>query len=83
MQVATGEAYQIKGRTMKLEGWQLTVQVESPVDFLSLVHHGCELRNYFHAQDLDGYFYILSGPTYENLIKYFWVRAEVFDRYAT
>jgi len=83
MQMATGEAYQIKGRTMKLEGWQLTVQVESPVDFLSLVHHGCELRNYFHAQDLDGYFYILSGPTYENLIKYFWVRAEVFDRYAT
>jgi len=67
---------------MKLEGWQLTVQVESPVDFLSLAHHGCELRNYFHAQNLDGYFCMLSGPTYENLIKYFWVRAEVFDRYA-
>jgi len=75
MQVATGEAYQIKGRTMKLEGWQQTIQVESPVDFLSLAHHGCELRNYFHAQDLDGYFCMLSGPTYENLIKYFWVRA--------
>ena len=82
MQVATGDAYQIKGRTMKLEGWQLIVQVESPVDFLSLAHHGCELRNYFHAQDLDGYFYMLSGPTYDNLIKYFWVRAEVFDLYA-
>jgi len=78
MQVATGEAYQIKGRTMKLEGWQLTVQVESPVDFLSLAHHGCELKNYFHSQELDDYFCILSGPTYVNLIKYFWVRAEIY-----
>jgi len=41
MQVATGEAYQIRGRTMRLEEWELTVQVESPVDFLSLAHHGC------------------------------------------
>jgi len=79
MQVATGEAYQIKGRTMKLEGWELTVQVESPVDFLSLAHHRCELKNYFRAQGLDDYFCILSGPTYENLIKYLWVRAEIYD----
>jgi len=47
MQIATSEAYQIKGRTMKLEGWELTLQVESSVDFLSLAHHGCELRNFF------------------------------------
>jgi len=82
MQVATGESYRIKGRTMKLEGWELTVQVESPVDFLSLVHHGCELRNYFHSQGLDDYFCILSGPTYVNIIKYFWVRAEIYDSHA-
>ena len=72
MQVATSEVYQIKARTMKLEGWQLTVQVESLVDFLSLAHHGCKLRDYFNAQGLNDYFCILSGPTYENLIKYFW-----------
>jgi len=82
MQVATGEAYQIKGRTMKLEGWELTVQVESPVDFLSLAHNGYELRNFFHAQDLDNYFCMLSGPTYENLIKYFLVRAKIYDSHA-
>jgi len=80
--MATSEAYQIKWRTMKLEGWQLIVQVESLVDFLSLAHHGCELRNYFHAQGLDDYFCILSGPTYVNLIKYFWVRAEIYDSHA-
>jgi hypothetical protein len=41
MQIAIGEAYQIKGRTMKLEEWELTVQVENPVDFISLAHRGC------------------------------------------
>jgi len=79
MQIATSEAYQIKGRTMKLEEWELTVQGEYPVDFISLAHHGCELRNFFHTQYLDGYFCMLNGPTYENLVKHFWVRAEVYD----
>jgi len=82
MQVATGESHQIKGRTMKFKGWEITVQVESPADFLSLAHHGCELRNYFHSQGLEDYLCILSGPTYVNLIKYFWVRAEIYDSHA-
>jgi len=33
-------AYEIKGRTMSLEEWELTVQVERSVDFASLLHHG-------------------------------------------
>jgi hypothetical protein len=41
MQVATGESYQIKGRTMSLEELDLNIQVENPVDFISLAHHGC------------------------------------------
>jgi len=65
------ESLQIKGRTMKLEGWQLTVQVENPVDFISLAHHGCELINFVNSQDLNGYFKMLNGPTNENLVKYF------------
>ena len=40
MQVATGDSYQIRGRTMSLEEWELTVQVENPVDFISLALHG-------------------------------------------
>jgi len=38
-------AYEIRGRTMSLEEWELNVQVESPVDFISLAHHGYELRD--------------------------------------
>jgi len=52
------------------------------MDFLSLAHHGCELRNYLHAQGLNDYLCILSGPAYENLIKYFWVRAAIYDSHA-
>ena len=75
-------AYEIKGRTMSLEEWELNVQVESPVDFISLAHHGCELRDIYHAQDLDDYFGMLNGPTYMNLVRHFWVRAQVYDRKA-
>jgi len=65
--------YEIKGRTMSLEEWELNVQVESPVDFISLAHHGCELRGFYHAQDLDDYFRKLNGPAYMNLVRHFWV----------
>jgi len=29
---------------------------------------------------LDGYFGILNGPAYEELVKYFWVRVEIYDK---
>ena len=60
---------------MKLEKGQLTVQVENPVDFVSLTHHDCGLSSYLRYQDFSGYFTMLDGPTYENLVKYFRVRA--------
>jgi len=82
MQATTGDAYQIKGRTVSLEEWELNVPVENPVDFISLAYHGCDLRGYYHAQNLDDYFGMLNGPTYVNLVRHFWVRAEVYDSYA-
>ena len=82
-QVGTGDSYQLKGKTMKLEEWQLKVQVENPVDFVSLARHDCDLSSYLRYQDLSGYFSMLDGPSYENLVKYFWVRAEIYDKHAT
>jgi len=75
-------AYEIKGRTMTLEEWDLTVQVESPMDFTSLSYHGCNIREYYESQDLISYFDMLNGPTYINLIRHFWVRAHVYDKKA-
>jgi len=74
--------YEIRGRTMTLEEWELVVQVESPVDFLSLAHHGCDLRDIYQAQGLMDYFGMLSGPTYLTLVRHFWVRAQLYDQKA-
>jgi len=46
MQLVTSETSQIKGRTMKLEERESAVQVENPVDFISLTHHDYDLTNY-------------------------------------
>jgi len=42
-------AYEIKGRSMSLEEWDLKIQTENPVDFVSLAHHGCDIRSYYEA----------------------------------
>jgi len=76
-------AYDIKGRTISLEEWDLNVEVEWLVDFISLAHHGCDIRSYYEAQGLIDYFYMLNGPTYENLVWHFWVRAHVYDKKAS
>ena len=74
--------YEIRGRTITLEEWELVVLVESPVDFLSLAHHGCDLRNIYQAHGLMDYFGMLSGPTYLTLVRHFWVRAKLYDQKA-
>jgi len=76
-------AYEIKGRTMSLEEWYLNEQVERPVDFTSLSLNGCNIKEYYEYQDLIHYFNMLNGPTYENLVRHFWVRASVYDKHAT
>jgi len=80
MQLNTEEGYEIKGRMMKLEEGELTVQVENHVDFVSLTLHKCDITDFLRRQDFNGYFTMLDGPSYENLVRYFWVRAEIFDK---
>jgi len=74
--------YDIRGRNMSLEEWDLNVQVENPVDFVSLAHHDCDIKKYYEAQDRINYFDMLNGPTYMNLVRHLWVRAPVYDRNA-
>jgi hypothetical protein len=76
-------AYEIKGRTMSLEEWELKIQTENPVDFESLAFHGCDIKGYYEAQGLMPYFNMLNGPTYRTLVKQFWVRASVYDKAAS
>jgi len=64
---------------MSVEEWEMIVQVENPVDLLSLAHHGCDLRGIYQAQDLLDYIGMLNGPTYLTLVRHFWVRAQLYD----
>jgi hypothetical protein len=57
----------------------LKVQIESPVDFTSLERYKVNMEAYVKPQKLYGYFRMLNGPTYEYLVKDFWLRAEVYD----
>jgi len=52
------------------------------VDFTSLLYHGCNIKEYYEAQDLISYFNMLYAPTYMNLIRHFWLRAHVYYRKA-
>ena len=75
--------YDYKGRSMKLEEWELQVQIENPVDFESLAFHECWIISYYEEQELMHYFKMLNGPTYEALVRHFWVRAKVYDKAAS
>jgi len=44
--------YDYRGRSMKLEEWDLQVQIENPVDFESLAFHECWIRSYYEVQEL-------------------------------
>jgi len=69
----------IKTKTMAIPTESLEVQIESPVDFASLNRNGMSLDALIAAQELFPYFHMLNGPTYVELVKDFWVRAEVYD----
>jgi hypothetical protein len=62
-------AYEIVGRTMKLEEWELTIQTENPVDFISLAHHGCGIRSYYEAHGLMDYFTGLEPQSTTKLLQ--------------
>jgi len=64
-------AYVISGSTMNLKEHQLKIQVENPVDFKSLMFHGCDIKEYYVVQGLMKYFDMLNGPTYKTLVRHF------------
>ena len=82
MQLDTRSKYKIKPKTMVIPVESFDVQVESLMDFDSLKRNGMNLESLMEAQQLFGYFRMLNGPRYVNLVKDFWVRAEVYDQEA-
>jgi hypothetical protein len=78
-QGASGSGSVYKEKTMDIPWKSLIVQVESPVDFASLKKYEVDMEGYVETQKLSGYFKMLNGPTYVNLVKDFWLRAEIVN----
>ena len=79
MQLTSGSNYSIKPLTMSIPTDSLEVQIESLVDFASLKLNDVDMEALISAQKMFDYFHLLNGPTYVNLVKEFWIRAEVCD----
>ncbi|KAK2403651.1 hypothetical protein QL285_053067 [Trifolium repens] len=59
----------------------LNFAMESPVDFESLGVNGFpEIKTRFERQGMLYYFDILNGPTYNELVKEFWMKATVITK---
>ncbi|RHN51727.1 hypothetical protein MtrunA17_Chr6g0472081 [Medicago truncatula] len=80
IKIDTNESYVLKERTMTIPLNKLDVQVEATVDFGSLERNIMDIKGYFAAQHMLDYFTMINRPSYENLVKDFWVKAEVFYR---
>ncbi|GAU43136.1 hypothetical protein TSUD_348570 [Trifolium subterraneum] len=69
--------------TVNFSQKELRLVTEKAVDFMELKKNGQDWRqNYLMTLRMQRYFDILNGPTYPNLVKFFWMRASVFDRTA-
>jgi len=69
----------IKPTTMPMDKDSLNLLIEPAVDFGSLTRNACDIQPYTDRQNWSNYFNMLNGPSYTELVKDLWVRAEAYD----
>src|SRR4030066_1813754 len=77
------KALMIKPNTTSVPKDSLKVLVEQVVDFDSLMRNGVQISRFFSAQSLNPFFQTHHGPTYTELVKNFWIKAEIVDKEAS
>src|SRR4030043_2149890 len=80
---SSGKSLNIKPNTTSVPKDSLKVLVEQVIDFDSLLRNGIQVSRFFSAQSLNPFFRIHHGPTYTELVKNFWIKAEIFDKEAS
>jgi hypothetical protein len=59
----------------------LQFAIENPVDFESLRVNGFpEVKDRFERQGLMYYFDVMNGPTYNEIVKEFWMKASIITK---
>lgn len=82
MIVNSRKSITIKPKTMNLNQDDLKLLVEQIFNFDSFSQNGYNLCRFFKTQEWSSFFDMMNEPTYPYLVKYFWVRARVFDESA-
>lgn len=82
MEVDSDETLLIKPRTMVMAKEELKHIIESVVDFEALKRNDCDLLPFIGTQGWMLYFQMLHGPSYIELVKDLWAKAEVYDEEA-
>jgi hypothetical protein len=54
---------------------------EKFVDFDSLKSNGIDINNLFFDQQWENYFYMLNGFVYYDIVKNFWNKVYIFDKF--
>ncbi|MCI05493.1 hypothetical protein A2U01_0026546 [Trifolium medium] len=69
-----------KNVTIEIPYKKLDLVLEQPVDFESLRANCFDVKKLFQDQGWLGYFDILNGPVYTQLVKDFWKRCDVITQ---
>src|SRR4030043_820701 len=74
------QTMKIKPNTTSIPNDSLKVLIEKVIDFDALARNGIQVARFFSAQKLSPFIQMHHGPTYVELVKQFWVKAEIYDQ---
>ncbi|MCI27626.1 hypothetical protein A2U01_0048825, partial [Trifolium medium] len=77
--VNVGKSLVCTGDTMKFNIGLIKLLPKKMVDFESLKLNDFDIEELFINQGWKRYFDMLNGPIYSNMVKEFWMKAQVFD----
>ena len=80
--LSSQQTLKIKPNTSSVSKESLKILIEQVVDFDSLGRNGVNIAEFFAFQKWSPFFQMLNGPTYKEMVKEFWIKAEVFDEEA-
>src|SRR4030042_5836492 len=77
------QSMKIKPNITSVPKDSLKVLIEQVIDFDALARNRIQVARFFSAQKLSPFFQMHPGPTYVELVKNFWVKAEIYDEDAS
>ena len=81
--LSSKQSTKIKPNTTSIPKESFKIIIDQAIDFGSLARNGIQVDRFFNRQQLEKFLQILHGPTYTDLVRQFWVKAEIYDEEAS